>query len=271
MQERVLRRALDGFMITSMGALNGDGDVDSTRDVVRARAFLESRWRESAIIERIAVTGQTYAITLRGRFVPVVGEGTSREEWPDCTTLPTTVIQAGGSTPSRIEGRLARETLTSAATAKVTTIHLLPNPMPAKGAFEKLCAFEDSLMRVAEREIIPKIEAIKDSAKADSAATEFMWSSRSAYERRYRALFESFAVRHAPLAADGRFAFADVPAGNYLLFAWVPEDAERIEWYLPVSVQGRPLRRDLDRSNVSKGDWYCGTPLPFPIVRAASR
>lgn len=71
LQEKVLRRALDGFAITQSGASNGDGGVDSTTSSPLARSFLESRWGAAASIESITVNGQDSDIRLRGRYVPV--------------------------------------------------------------------------------------------------------------------------------------------------------------------------------------------------------
>ena len=73
--------------------------------------------------------------------------------------------------------------------------------------------------------------------------------------------------RVAPRPPDGQFSFADVPAGNYMLFAGFIAD-ERVEWFVPVSVRAPgSIVRDMDVAAMSHRDWGCGTPLPFPAIR----
>lgn len=74
MQERVLRRALDGFMMTNLGALNGDGAADSTKTSPLARRFLEGRWSAAAVIDSVMANGRTFHVRLRGRFAPTICE-----------------------------------------------------------------------------------------------------------------------------------------------------------------------------------------------------
>lgn len=74
MQEAVLRRALDGFVMTHTGGVNGDGAADSTKTTALARRFLESRWSGGAVVDSVLVSGQAYHVRLRGRFVPTICE-----------------------------------------------------------------------------------------------------------------------------------------------------------------------------------------------------
>lgn len=78
MQELALRRALDGFMTTNMGAINGDGGRDSTLSSPLARRYLEARWGSAAVVDSLAVAGQSFHIRLRGRFAPTICEVDSR-------------------------------------------------------------------------------------------------------------------------------------------------------------------------------------------------
>ena len=74
MQEAVLRRALDGFVMTHMGAANADGAADSTKTTALARRFLESRWGGGAAVDSVMASGQAFHVRLRGRFVPTTCE-----------------------------------------------------------------------------------------------------------------------------------------------------------------------------------------------------
>ena len=79
MQEMTLRRALDGFMTTNMGAINGDGGMDSTMTSPLARRYLEARWGAAAVVDSLVASGRSYFIRLRGRFVPTMCEVDSRD------------------------------------------------------------------------------------------------------------------------------------------------------------------------------------------------
>lgn len=84
MQEAVLRNALDGYVITNSGAINGDGPVDSTTTSERARRFLETRWSAAAVVDSVVVNGRAYHIRLRGRLVSMTCEVDSTDERITC-------------------------------------------------------------------------------------------------------------------------------------------------------------------------------------------
>lgn len=268
MQKAVLVRALDGFMITNMGAANGDGDADSTRQSALARQFLESRWRDAAVIERVDVHGMRYDLRLRGRLAPVVCEMRSDREGTECTTLPAPVSRIGA--PARLSGRVAIELgpQTRGSRAAVV-VHLLPNPAPLKDAFARWCANRDKAERIDEAAFEAKLSAARgDVARAavERAYVSAFEKQVPRYRREYRALFASFATQHATAGVDGQYLFARVRPGNYLLFSALLAD-ERIEWFLPIVVDdGAQLSHDLSASNVNTQGWSCGTPLPFAAV-----
>src|SRR5258708_21400301 len=72
LQERILRRALDGYIITWSGAINGDGDASSTQSPALAREFLSSRWDAAMTIDSLSTSPQHTYVRLRGRYVPIV-------------------------------------------------------------------------------------------------------------------------------------------------------------------------------------------------------
>ena len=267
MQEAVLQRAIDGFMITSSEAANGDGDADSTHQTARARAFLESRWHHAAVIEKIEANGMQFVVRLRGRYVPVVCEASWKHEEAECVALPAPVSASGGT------GTLAGRVAVGLAkylpgTDGAIAVHLLPNPAPLKDAYAAWCARRDSADRIDEQAFEKRLTNAS-AAQQEAEAQRYMLAFQKAelgYRKEYRKLFASFATRHAAADLDGRFSFAGVPPGNYLLHAALPSE-ERVEWYVPLVVHGgEQLSRDLDASNVNKQGWACGTPLPFPAV-----
>lgn len=265
MQELVLARALDGFAITNTGAINGDGDADSTRDATRARRFIESRWSDALKIEQLEVKGMDYRLRVRGRYAPVVCEVESVHGEIECTTLPEPV-RAGGA-PGRISGRVARELAPHAPPfPTAVTVHLLPNPAPIKDAFKAYCDGRERDDSIAGAALEAKMIAARDSAAMERVFAAAIAEEIRPFRKGYRALFEKFAQHHATVGSDGQYDFARVPPGNYLVFSALPSE-ERIEWYVPVTVHGGvQLARDLDGSNRNRLGWSCGTPLPFPAV-----
>ena len=268
MQEAVLTRALDGFMITHSGAINGDGDVDSTRQTALARKFLESRWRDAAIVERVDVRGMKYQLRLRGRHAPVVCESESAREHVECTTLPPAVSGRGqqGGLSGRVALRLAPYIPGSDA---AVVAHLLPNPAPLKDAYKVWCDRQERADSITDAAFEVRLNATRGAETREAEERRYIaaYEKKSFRDRKeYRRLFASFAVQHATAGPDGLFRFTNVPAGNYLLFAALPTD-DRIEWYLPIVMNGdEQLLRDLDVSNVNRQGWACGTPLPFPAL-----
>ena len=268
MQEAVLQRAIDGFMITSAEAANGDGDADSTHETARARAFLESRWHHAAVIEKIEANGMQFVVRLRGRYAPVVCEASWKHEDAECVELPAPVSASGG--PGTLVGSVAvglAKYLPGADGA--IAVHLLPNPAPLKDAYAAWCARRDATDRIGEQAFEKRLTKAS-AAQQEAEAQRYMLAFQKAelgYRKEYRKLFASFATRHASVDADGRFSFSGLPPGNYLLHAALPSE-ERVEWYVPVVVHGgEQLARDLDASNVNRRGWACGTPLPFAAVR----
>jgi hypothetical protein len=89
MQERVLRRALDGFVIAASGATNADGPADSTRTAARARRFLESRWRAAAHVDSLAADAGSFYVRLRGTHAGVTCDVSSSDEVIRCRRSPS--------------------------------------------------------------------------------------------------------------------------------------------------------------------------------------
>ncbi|MCY7380261.1 MAG: hypothetical protein LH467_13105 [Gemmatimonadaceae bacterium] len=266
MQELVLARALDGFAITNTGAINGDGDADSTREATRARRFIESRWSDALEIEQMEVKGMEYQLRVRGRHAPVVCEVESVHGDIECTTMPAPVRPGGAA--GRISGRVARELAPHVPPyLTAVTVHLLPNPAPIKGAFKSYCHGRERDDSIAAVRLEAKMLVARDSAAMERAFASIYAEDVPPYRKGYRALFEKFASHHATVGSDGRYDFARVPPGNYLVVSARPSE-DRIEWYVPVTVHGgEQLARDLDGSNQNGRGWSCGTPLPFPAVR----
>jgi hypothetical protein len=270
MQQKVIERALMGFGMTNYGAANGDGPADSTHDARRGRHFLESRWGHALIIEHIEATDPGFSLRVRGRFAPIVCEFDGHREYPDCVTLPAPVA-APVNVRASISGRLALPE-DARALSRGAVVHLLPLPVPARTAFDSLCAAQDSAFEPIAASLERRLEAAKSKEAYEAVEKDVeriinnaIGPARDAWFQ----LFARYAIRHAPVEPDGRFAFSTVPSGNYILFAGFIAD-QRIEWFVPVTVRSEaPLVRDLDSTTMSRQEWGCGTPLPFAAVRSA--
>jgi hypothetical protein len=83
-QKEILWRALDGFGTTWMGALNGDGDADSTHTPAKGRAFLASRWSAALTVDSLAASPSDYYLRVRGKFFPIVCAMTPHDLAPRC-------------------------------------------------------------------------------------------------------------------------------------------------------------------------------------------
>ncbi|HEV7993123.1 MAG TPA: hypothetical protein VGP25_14955 [Gemmatimonadaceae bacterium] len=272
MQQQVLDRALEGFAITHIGAINGDGDADSTHDATRARQFMLSRWGQVLTIEQLKTTRSSFALRVRGKFAPVVCEVDEHHDSPDCTTLPVPVSASAG-TRGTITGRLILPK-DSTVRGPAAVVHLLPHPVPLKNAFDSLCAAQDTMGADRMNALERRMQGAKDAKAAEaleSGLERVVNTMLDTIRTQHIRLFARFGIRHATPSADGRFTFADVPAGNYLLYSAMLADT-RLEWFLPVTVgtTGR-IERDLDASSMSAREWGCGTPLPFAAVRPQAR
>jgi len=64
-EDRIMRRAIDGLMITWSGAINGDGTI-APRTAAGVRAFLMARWSATLAVDSVAVQGEDLWIRLRG-------------------------------------------------------------------------------------------------------------------------------------------------------------------------------------------------------------
>ena len=268
MQEQVLDRALMGFAITSMGAENGDGPADSTQDVSRGRRFLLSRWGHALTIEHIEATPHAFSLRVRGRFAPVVCELDVHREYPDCVAMPEPV-SAAASVRATISGRLVLPPVVHRAPSGAV-VSLLPAPVPLRDAFDSLCAVQDSALEKITAPLEARLQAAKSKeeyAAVEAEAERILNANIATGRTPWLDLIASYALRRATVGSNGQFSFADVPAGNYILFAGFITD-ERVEWFVPVSVRAAgPIIRDLDVAAMSHRDWGCGTPLPFPAVR----
>ena len=267
-QEKVLDRALMGFAITNMGAENGDGPADSTQDIARGRRFLLSRWGHALTIEHIEAGPHAFSLRVRGRFAPVVCELDMHREYPDCVTMPEPVT-AGTSVRATVAGRLILPPVAHHS-ANGAVVSLVPVPVPLRESFDSLCAVQDSALAKIVAPLEARMQTAKDKAayaaveaEAERILNAEMGQTRTAWFD----LIGSYASRRATTGPDGEYSFADVPAGNYLLFAGFIAD-ERVEWFLPVSVRASgSIVRDMDVAAMSHRDWGCGTPLPFPAIR----
>jgi hypothetical protein len=268
MQQQVLDRALMGFAITNMGAENGDGPADSTNDVARARRFLLSRCGHALTIEHIEAKPHGFSLRVHGRFAPVVCELDPEREYPDCVTMPEPVV---GATTIRatIAGRLVLPPLAHRS-SNGAVVSLLPVPVPLRDAFDSLCAVQDSVLEKITAPLEARLRAAKDKAEyaaVEKEAERILNADMDGGRTAWFDLIASYASRRATVGPSGQYSFADVPAGNYILFAGFIAD-ERVEWFLPVSVRaGAPIARDLDVAAMSHQEWGCGTRLPFPAIR----
>lgn len=64
-EDRIMRRAIDGLMITWSGASNGDGTIEP-RTAAGVRAYLDARWSATLAVDSVAVQGEALWIRLRG-------------------------------------------------------------------------------------------------------------------------------------------------------------------------------------------------------------
>jgi hypothetical protein len=273
MQESVLRRALDGFVITHSGAINGDGGADSTRQSEPARQFLASRWRDAAIIERAQATGMQYQVRLRGRHAPVVCDVESTTEEIDCVTLPAPVVAVAGATPGTVAGRLSiRVPSGTLTTGSARIVHLLPNPVPLRQAFHAWCEERDKRDSIAEQVFTAKLESIKDAAAQTAALEEFVSMEVQSYRKAFHSFVTSYSVQHVATGATGQYAFSGITPGNYLLFATLPDKQNAYDWYVPITIHGgEHIRRDLDGSTMNTQGSACGMSLPFPAIHERDR
>jgi hypothetical protein len=84
LQTRIMQRALMDYAINWMGGRVNPSDADSSKDNVKARAFLTSRWSEAAIVDSVAVGPKSFFVKMHGRYAPVMCFIVQRSNGPSC-------------------------------------------------------------------------------------------------------------------------------------------------------------------------------------------
>jgi hypothetical protein len=85
---RMMRRALNGVLMSFYGAINGDGEL-TDRTSAGVRAFIERRWRPAIEVDSVRVRGDSVWLRLRGARFGVRCAQSGHDLHPTCTTPAT--------------------------------------------------------------------------------------------------------------------------------------------------------------------------------------
>lgn len=102
----------------------------------------------------------------------------------------------------------------------------------------------------------------KDLYEKEKAASEAQLDSlRRETIREMRESLAAALVDTVSSGMEAHYQFANVPPGDYVVFAeWAIGD-NRYAWWAPVEVRsGQSVKRDLDNSTEESGQLYCGAP-----------